>query len=91
MVYQPHRVRYELPDGHGVVLAEVCALCEETLDGGTVCPVCDRVFCAESCYGVHLIARDAADVEADEVLAAQALEHERKAIVSRRRHWRRKL
>jgi len=88
MTDQPFRVRHVLPDGHGVVLGEVCALCEETLDGGIVCEVCDRVFCAEPCYGVHLIARDAADADADEVFAAQAAKAQVEPATRKRWHRR---
>jgi len=54
-------VRLELPDGHGVVLGAVCTLCAAPVDNGAMCKICDRVFCAEPCYGVHLVARDSAD------------------------------
>jgi hypothetical protein len=62
MSQQPHRVRFELPNGGGVVLEIVCALCRETPSTDTICcPICDRVFCAEACFEVHLNARDALD------------------------------
>lgn len=56
---QPQRVRYELPGG-GVVLENVCAMCREGADG-IICPICNRLFCAEVCFGVHLVARDEHD------------------------------
>jgi uncharacterized Zn finger protein (UPF0148 family) len=87
---QPHHVRFELPNGQGVVLAASCALCEAPVDGGIVCPVCDRVLCAEPCYGVHLIARDAADADADEVLAKIAARTTIEMPTPARQRWRRR-
>jgi len=59
---QPTRVRLELPDGGGVIIEDVCALCHESVDS-IRCPICQRLFCAELCYGVHLNARDEFDTE----------------------------
>ncbi len=61
MSHQPHRVRLELPDGGGVVLEPVCALCNDVAPDTIHCPICSRVFCAEGCFEVHLNARDAGD------------------------------
>lgn len=58
MSHQPHRVIAELPNG--VWLEPVCALCRESGDM-TTCVICDRMFCASLCYGVHLNARDEHD------------------------------
>jgi hypothetical protein len=55
----------ELPDGKGIVLGVSCALCEKPLESGIVCPVCLRYFCADGCFGVHLVARDGADEDTD--------------------------
>jgi hypothetical protein len=56
--HQPHRLRLELPGG-GVVLEPVCALCEDVTSASVTCPICDRMFCLEPCFEVHLHARDA--------------------------------
>lgn len=84
----PHAVRYELPNGGGVLLEPVCALCGDPMRsvadlmtitdqrlrphdwhrGGIKCSVCDRSFCADPCYSVHLSARDRFD--SDEAIAA---------------------
>jgi hypothetical protein len=66
---QPYHTRLELPDGHGVVLDPSCALCGEPMELSILCPVCHRAFCAHGCFGVHLIASDEADENADAVLA----------------------
>lgn len=60
-VKHPHRVRAELPSG-GVLLEPVCALCHEVNDAVS-CPICDRLFCVEACFEVHLNARDSYDSE----------------------------
>lgn len=69
MTHQPYHTRLELPDGHGVVLAASCALCDAPMEHSILCPVCHRVFCTEGCFDAHLIARDEADENADAVLA----------------------
>jgi hypothetical protein len=60
---QPQRVRFELANGGGVLLENVCALCRDPMaDGADMpCPICRRSFCIETCFGVHLRARDALD------------------------------
>jgi hypothetical protein len=50
----------ELPDGGGVVIEPICALCHGVEDAMT-CPICGRLFCADGCFEVHLNARDALD------------------------------
>ena len=75
----------ELANGGGVWARNgLCALCrEEHDDTSFTCPICRRSFCAEPCFDVHLIARDALDPKddiikyADEhpVVARTAREH----------------
>ena len=92
------RIRWELPDGAGVVLEELCALCDTPIvpgAPGTICPVCERVFCVEPCFGVHLIARDERDpIEAlAEIYAPEALGRPNEEPVEAPRpvrHWHRK-
>jgi hypothetical protein len=58
-------VRFELANGGGVILENVCALCRDPMaDGADLpCPICRRSFCIETCFGVHLRARDALDAD----------------------------
>jgi hypothetical protein len=71
----PRHIRWELPDGGGVVLSTICAFCEEPPDSCTVvCPICQRTLCAEPCFHAHLVARDAADADADPLLLEAALQ-----------------
>lgn len=61
-VKHPHRVRDELPNGGGVLLEPLCALCREATDAIT-CPICERLFCLDGCFEVHFNARDKYDSE----------------------------
>lgn len=92
MTKQSHRVRYELANGGGVVLEELCALCQEPTSNSILCPVCGRLFCAEACYGVHLIARDELDPEEAlaKIFTPEALGKKIEAPESPAKHWRRR-
>jgi hypothetical protein len=57
---QPHRVVGELANGQGVILEPLCVLCGEANEA-VACPICDRTFCVELCFGVHFTARDSFD------------------------------
>lgn len=60
----PHRVRAELPAGGGVLVELVCALCHDAHASSITCPICQRLFCIEGCFEVHLNARDAYESDA---------------------------
>jgi hypothetical protein len=55
-----YRVIAELPDGNGVIIEPLCELCCEA-NPAITCPICNRTFCVELCFGVHFNARDSKD------------------------------
>lgn len=64
-IKQPYGIKYQLPDGSGVVLEPCCVTCDAMDDNisSSVCPVCRCLYCTTTCYGPHVAACEATHPE----------------------------